>query len=76
MGKQPAEFIPVKYVNESDQGPNLFMLLMAGFVLLTGYQIYKGVKPSGPAGKGGKGVNKKGGSGSNWFGGGNMMGNM
>lgn len=76
MGKQPAEFIPVKYVNESEQGPNMFMLLMAGFVLMAGYQIYKGVKPNNPLGKGGKGASKGKGSGSNWFGGGNMMGNM
>ena len=34
MGKQPAEFIPVKYVND-EQGPNAFMFLMAGFVLPT-----------------------------------------
>ena len=53
MGKQPAEFIPVKYVND-EQGPNLFMLLMTGFVLLAGWQIYRGVKPPN-VGKGGKG---------------------
>jgi len=75
MGKQPAEFIPVKYVNE-EQGPNLFMFLMAGFVLLTGYQIYRGVKPPSVGGKGaGKAAGKKSGD-SGWFGGMNSMGNM
>lgn len=53
----------------------MFMFLMAGFVLMAGYQIYKGVKPNNPLGKGGKGASKGKGSGSNWFGG-NMMGNM
>ena len=66
MGKQPAEFIPVKYVND-EQGPNAFMLLMAGFVLLTGYQIYRGVKPPSIGGKAGKAASKK--SGESWFGG-------
>jgi len=77
MGKQPAEFIPVKYVNEGDQGPNVMMILMGCFVMLTGYQIYKAVKPGGGSGaKGGKPGSKGKSSGSNWFGGGNMMGNM
>jgi len=76
MGKQPAEFVPVKYVNDSEGGPNFFMLLMAGFVVLTGYQIYKGANP-GNIGKGAKGAaKKKDSASSNWFGGGNMMGNM
>lgn len=76
MGKQPAEFIPVKYVNDEQGGSNLMMLVMAAFVLLAGYQIYRGVKPgSGPTAKG-KGATKKNSSSSNnWFGGG-MMGNM
>jgi len=73
MGKQPAEFIPVKYVND-EQGPNAFMFLMAGFVLLAGYQIYRGVKPPS-AGKGGKSASKSGKDGG-WFGGMNQMGNM
>ena len=78
MGKQPAQFIPVKYVNEQEKGPNVFAILMAGLVLLAGYQIYKGVYPGGTGGKGAKGSGKsKGSSSSNsWFQGGNMMGNM
>lgn len=76
MGKQPAEFIPVKYVNDEADGPNMFTIILAGFVLLTGYQIYRSVKPGGSSGKPGKGVGKNKGSSSNWFGGGNMMGNM
>lgn len=60
MGKQPAEFIPVKYVNDEQGGPNLMLILMSAFVLLAGYQIYRGVKPGGSAGKGGKGASKKG----------------
>ena len=53
------------------------MLLMGGFVLLAGYQIYRGVKPGGMGGTGGKGASKKGSGSNNWFGGGgNMMGNM
>ena len=68
----------MKYVNDGDQGPNFFMILMACFVMLTGYQIYKAVRPGGSGGKGGKPGSKGKGSGSssNWFGGGNMMGNM
>lgn len=78
MGKQPAEFIPVKYVNEGEGGPNLFMFMMIGFVMLAAYQIYKGANPSSLGNKGAKGAAKKkdSSSGSNWFGGGNMMGNM
>jgi len=78
MGKQPADFIPVKYVNDGENGPNLFMFLMIGFVMLAGYQIYKVVKPGSLGGKGAKGAAKKkdSSSGSNWFGGGDMMGNM
>ena len=52
------------------------MLLMTGFVLLAGWQIYRGVKPPN-VGKGGKGgpASKKSGDNS-WFGGMNQMGNM
>mmetsp|Transcript_46932 Transcript_46932/g.62107 ORF Transcript_46932/g.62107 Transcript_46932/m.62107 type:complete len:142 (-) Transcript_46932:1762-2187(-) len=78
MGKQPAEFIPVKYVNEeSDQATLVFRGAMAMLVGLFLYQIYRGANP-GATGKGGKGVNKKSGSSSSnsWFGGGNMLGNM
>ena len=69
MGKQPAQFIPVKYVNDQEKGPNIFMILMGGLVLLAGYQIYKGVYPGGTGGKGAKGAGKsKGSSSSNsWF---------
>ena len=74
MGKQPAQFIPVKYVNDEDQGNVLLTLLFAGLVGMAGYQIYKGRLGSGQSGK--KGVNKKSSSSSSdWFGGG-MMGNM
>lgn len=77
MGKQPGEFIPVKYVNEEDNAQQtIFKVLMAFLVGITIYQIYKGVMPgAGKAGKGKKGSGSSS-SGSNWFGGGNMMGNM
>ena len=78
MGKQPGEFIPVKYVNdETDQAQLAFRGLMAVLVGLTLYQIYRSANP-GAGGKAGKGASKKSGSssGSNWFGGGNMLGNM
>jgi len=67
----------VKYVNEEDNTQQMvFKILITFLVGITIYQIYKSTLP-GSAGKGVKG--KKGGSGasgSNWFGGGNMMGNM
>ena len=78
MGKQPGEFIPVKYVNdETDQAQLVFRGMMALLVGVTLYQIYRSANP-GAGGKAGKGASKKSGSssGSNWFGGGNMLGNM
>lgn len=52
------------------------MFLMAGFALLAGWSIYRGVKPPSVGGKGGKGAaNKKSGD-SSWFGGMNQMGSM
>jgi ATP-dependent Zn protease len=79
MGKQPAEFVPVKYVNESDDQSqtgslllNATLLAMAGFAL---YQIYR-ARNGGAATKGKQaGKDAKKGGGSDWFGG-NIMGNM
>jgi len=73
MGKQPAEFIPVKYVND-EQSISAFTILMVGFVVLAGFSIYRGVKPPS-IGKGGKSA-KKSGDNNSWFSGMNQMGNM
>ena len=59
MGKQPGEFIPVKYVNdETDQAQLAFRGLMAVLVGLTLYQIYRSANP-GAGGKAGKGASKQ-----------------
>lgn len=74
MGKQPAQFIPVSYVNQSDESTagfffNVLMALVAGAAF---YNIYKGRNPG--AGKNVKGKSQSKSSGS-WFQNG-MMGNM
>ncbi len=55
MGKQPAQFIPVSYVNQSEDSTagfffNVLMALVAGAAF---YNIYKGRNPG--AGKNVKG---------------------
>jgi len=76
MGKQPNQFIPVSYVNQTDESMsafffNLGMAMLAGFAL---YNIYKGRNPGAAAKKGGKAAQKK--EGNSWFQGGMGMGNM
>jgi hypothetical protein len=55
MGRNPAEFIPVKYTNQSEESAGTFMMnmLVGGLFVLFFYQIYK-------SGRGGKGVGGKG----------------
>jgi hypothetical protein len=56
MGRQPNEFIPVKYNNQGEeQMSNLMMNLLVGslFVLFF-YQIYRNRNGGAPTGKGGK----------------------
>jgi hypothetical protein len=59
MGRNPAEFIPVKYTNQSEESAGTFMMNMLIGILFVSffYQIYK-------AGRGGKGMGKGPGSGS------------
>ena len=55
MGRNPAEFIPVKYTNQSEESTGTFMMnmLIGSLFVLFFYQIYK-------AGRGGKGLGGKG----------------
>jgi len=77
MGKQPNDFIPVSYVNQTDESMyafffNVGMAGLAGFAL---YNIWKGRQGGGLTKKGGKSGAKK--EGNSWFQGGGMgMGNM
>jgi hypothetical protein len=59
MGRNPAEFIPVKYTNQSEEAAGTFMMnmLIGSLFVLFFYQIYK-------AGRGGKGIGKGPGSSS------------
>jgi len=70
MGKQPNEFIPVKYTNQGEeQYSNILLNVMIGsMLLLFFYQIYKGKTGGGPGqpGKKGTGKDAQKGSGS-WF---------
>ena len=74
MGRNPAEFIPVKYTNESEEGMGTFMMnmLVGSLFVLFFYQIYK----TGRAGKGGSKPGVKGSSGKEggWFQGGQKGG--
>lgn len=83
MGRSPAEFIPVKYQNQSEEGAGTFMMnmLIGSLFVLFFYQIYKAGR--GGKGLGGKGTGVKGGDsgkekGSSWFQGGQRggMGDM
>ena len=49
MGKQPNEFIPVKYSNQSEDafGNIMINLMVGGLFLLFFYQIYKNRKTGG-----------------------------
>ena len=76
MGRNPAEFIPVKYTNDSEEGMGTFMMnmLVGSLFVLFFYQIYK----TGKAGKGGSKPGVKGSSGKDkeggWFQGGSKGG--
>lgn len=75
MGRNPAEFIPVKYTNQSEEGMGPFMMnmLVGSLFVLFFYQIYKQGKTGGPgAPKGGAG--NKGGDQGGWFKGGQKGG--
>jgi len=73
MGRNPAEFIPVKYQNHSEEGAGTFMMnmLIGSLFVLFFYQIYKAGR--GGKGLGGKGTgvkgsdSSKGDKGNNWF---------
>lgn len=73
MGRQPHEFVPVKYTNHSEEqmGNFMFKLLVGGLFLAFFYQIYKGRNPGNPGGKGG--APKKG---QGWFNNQGGMGDM
>ena len=74
MGRNPAEFIPVKYTNDSEEGMGTFMMnmLVGSLFVLFFYQIYK----TGRAGKSGTKPGVKGSSGKEggWFQGGQKGG--
>ena len=81
MGRSPAEFIPVKYANQSEEGMGNFMMnmLIGSLFILFFYQIYKaGRGGSTGAGKGAGGAGKSSGSsgkeGGGWFQGGQKGG--
>jgi AFG3 family protein len=77
MGKQPHEFVPVKYTNQSEEqmGNYLLNLLIAGLVVVFFAQIYKNRNKGSGTGTGGKGgsPNKGGQEGGGWF---NQKGGM
>lgn len=74
MGKQPNQFIPVKYLNTDEQMRPFFFNMFIGVLALGAfYQVFKG-RNGGPGGTGkaGKNASKKGGSsGGGW---GDMLG--
>ena len=74
MGRQPHEFVPVKYTNHSEEqmGNFMFKLLVGGLFLAFFYQIYKGRNP-GNTGGGKGGAPKKG---QGWFNNQGGMGDM
>jgi AFG3 family protein len=72
MGKQPNQFIPVKYLNTDEQMRPFFFNMFIGVLALGAfYQVFKG-RNGGAGGLGKTGKNaKKGSSGGGW---GDMMG--
>lgn len=72
MGRNPSEFIPVKYTNQSEEGMGTFMMnmLIGSLFVLFFYQIYKtgrgGKGPTSSGTKGGKGPANKD-QGGGWF---------
>jgi hypothetical protein len=77
MGRSPAEFIPVKYTNQSEEGMGTFMMnmLVGSLFVLFFYQIYKAGRGGGSIKGPGKGSGKAGSDagkdkGSSWFKGG------
>lgn len=75
MGKQPAQFIPVKYVNEQDvaMGEFTFNLFIAGVAIAAIYSIFKSGNSGAKGGAKGKTPSKKEGG---WFNQQNFMGGM
>ena len=79
MGRNPSEFIPVKYTNQSEEGMGTFMmnLLIGSLFIMFFYQIYKSGKGKGGLGGGTKGSQKGGvnkDQGGGWFQGGQKGG--
>lgn len=75
MGKQPHQFIPVKYVNSNEEQMNTFYFnLFIGMVAVAAmYQIFKARNGMGMnKGAKGKNVGKKD-NGNSWFGGGGQF---
>lgn len=68
MGRQPQQFIPVSYVNQTDESmASFFFNVLMGVVAITAfYNIYKGRNP-GVGGKGVKGGKSQQNKGSSWF---------
>ncbi len=60
MGRNPSEFIPVKYTNQSEEemGTFLMNMLVGSLFVVFLYQIYKSGRAGGAA-KGGKGASGK-----------------
>jgi ATP-dependent Zn protease len=56
MGRNPSEFIPVKYTNQSEEGMGTFMLnmMIGSLFVMFFYQIYKGGRGGKTTGSGGK----------------------
>ena len=75
MGKQPNEFIPVKYVNDSEGGSSqvLFNIVMMTITGIAFYSLYKRGRPGALKSGTKKNPVKKNESGGGWFGGGQML---
>ena len=61
MGRQPHEFVPVKYTNQSEEQVTnvMFKILVGGLFLMFFYQIYKSRNQGGPGGPGKTGTPSK-----------------
>ena len=72
MGRSPAEFVPVKYQNQSEEGTGAFMMnmLIGSLFVLFFYQIYKAGRGGQSLGKGTGGAKGKDGNKDSWFKGG------